>query len=168
MQKQRLWCWCWCWHWHLHLHLPSSCSCSCDVRAFEEHHQAPSTNVKKNTNAKGDLKFEWPPTANANGRFNFKIKNCRLYDHGHDLWSLCSLTMKESKHFWRTISMNHIHTRVRSAIGNIDSANETSTVEPPSGVLAHYCTVCHCAKKKAGLLRTLNKSWADSKLNRSI
>ena len=90
-----------------------------DVPAFEESYEAASTDTKKN------MRFKiWnAPTAVLSSKLLF----CDF---------LCSLTMKIRSFDARfQCRMKHIHTRVRSAIENIDSANETSTVEPPSVAL---------------------------------
>ena len=90
-----------------------------DVPAFEESYEAASTDIKKN------MRFKiWnAPTVVLSSKLLF----CDF---------LCSLTMKIRSFDARfQCRMKHIHTRVRSAIENIDSANETSTVEPPSVAL---------------------------------
>ena len=87
-----------------------------DVPAFEESYEAASTDIKKN------MRFKiWnAPTVVLSSKLLF----CDF---------LCSLTMKIRSFDARfQCRMKHIHTRVRSAIENIDSANETSTVGPPS------------------------------------
>ena len=114
-----------------------------DVPEFEKSYRAASINIQK-------MIFEFwnAPTV-------FLSSKLLFYD-------LCSLTIKISSFGARfECRMKHNHTRVRSAIKNIDSANETSMVEPPSGALLSL-------RKEEGLLRNLNRSWAGSQLNRNL